>query len=366
MHGDHVEPQQILSGGGFLIRGQVDAADGRLPGGKTAQNAVPVAALRRVDVGDGAHQADLCRRACLPDSLSDACGKGRHGLAVHVQPDLPVGVHRARLQDAAHEFLARQLRLSGPAGVFAHMRRAEAAAPAQRIVVMQAEIVLHPQNVRRKRRVARVKPGKIGLPAFAHRADAQIGLPAVHVDHAAERLALRQRLAEVGVHQTVPVVDRQLHALRRKRGLHVAEQAQPDGFLLLLGHVAGIQLFYVTEHGHVIDLRLADEAPQRRDLAPVIEAGVAAEAEAVAIGLIHVTPQWADCRTKASAYAYSRMACTGRGWRARRRAARRNAPEAGQNKVSAYHCRFHSAHSAEVPAHPLPQRAEAPRPRQTD
>lgn len=134
------------------------------------------------------------------------------------------------------------------------------------------------------------------------------------------------------MHQTVPVVDRQLHALRRKRGLHVAEQAQPDGFLLLLGHVAGIQLFYVTEHGHVIDLRLADEAPQRRDLAPVIEAGVAAEAEAVAIGLIHVTPQWADCRTKASAYAYSRMACTGRGWRARRRAARRMLQRPGKIK----------------------------------
>ena len=148
VHGDHVEPQQILAGRGFLIRGKVNAADRRLSGGEAAQNAVPVAALCRVNVGDGAHQPDLCRRACLPDGLSDACGKSCHGFAVHVQPDLPVGVYLARLQEPAHEFLTRQSRLSGPAGIFQHMRPAETAAPVQRGVVMQAEIVLHPQNMR--------------------------------------------------------------------------------------------------------------------------------------------------------------------------------------------------------------------------
>jgi len=216
-----------------------------------------------------------------------ALRQARHRPARDVEPDLPVGVHAAGREHAAHEFLARE-RFSRAAGILRHVGRAEAAAPQKRVVVVQAEVVLHPENVRAEGGVARVELYKIVLPGLVHGAYAERGLAPGGVHHAAERLVRAERLAEIGVHEAVPRIDGHRDVLRRDGVAHVLQKAQID-LLLFRCRVAGVDLLHVAENRHVVDFGLAAEALQGFQLARLVKIRVAAEAKGIAKGILHKT-----------------------------------------------------------------------------
>ena len=215
-----------------------------------------------------------------------------HALAAHVQPDPAVRVRRAGAQHAGKERLARERLARGQAralGKTAHVPVAEAPAPRKRGMVVQAEIILHPDRVRVERRIAGVDAADVAPPCAALRAHAQRRGAALRVHHERKILPVAQRFAKVGVHERMPVVDRQRNAARGEQRPQPLEQAQVDGLLALV-QMAGVELLHVDEHHHVVHKRLAAKAQQALRLRLVVEARVAAEAEAIAERVLHGGP----------------------------------------------------------------------------
>ena len=238
-----------------------------------------------MNVRHGAHQPHLGRGRRLPHGLPDGAGGGEHGFAAHIQPDLAVGVGRSGPEHAPEKFLAGE-RLAGALTVEAHVLLTEAPAPDQRRVVVQAEVVLHPQDGGLQLRIARIKACDVPLPLLAQGADAQRRLVTLHIHHGAEVQRGVHALAKVRVHHAVPVVDRKGDAHARKQVAHALHQAQVD-ILLLPGHVPGVELLHVGKHGHIVDARLPNVALQRLQLGLVVEAGITAEAEDIAERVAH-------------------------------------------------------------------------------
>ncbi|MPM90022.1 hypothetical protein SDC9_137138 [bioreactor metagenome] len=87
--------------------------------------------------------------------------------------------------------------------------------------------------------------------------------------------------AEVGVHERVPVVDRERDAARIQKRLDARKQSEPD-ILLPFVHVTCVDLLHVDEHHHVVHARFLAKRKQLWQLDLVVKPRVATEAEAIA------------------------------------------------------------------------------------
>ena len=157
-------------------------------------------ALQYANSLDGGNQPHLGRGRRLPHGLPDGAGGGEHGFAAHIQPDLAVGVGRSGPEHAPEKFLAGE-RLAGALAVEAHVLLTEAPAPDQRRVVVQAEVVLHPQDGGLQLRIARIEACDVPLPLLAQGADAQRRLVTLHIHHGAEVQRGVHALAKVRVEE---------------------------------------------------------------------------------------------------------------------------------------------------------------------
>ena len=291
---------------------------------------MPVPALRRVDIGYGTHQAHLGTGGNRPDGGADGPGGREHGLPGHIQPDLPVGMGLAGLQNPCQEFFPGQL-LAGPLAVDPHVLLTEAAAPDQRVMVVEPEVILHPQNGGVQPGVAGIDIADVILPVFAQGADAQVGPVAPDVHHGTEMLVGSEVLAQIGMHHAVPVVDGDGDALAGHQLPDLLHHGKIN-ILLLKAHVSGVDLLHVGENGNVVDDGFVYIAVQCLDLLGIVEAGIAAEPESILKGILCHGPdllvrvfRWGCCRRTAW-----RCACSRRGRRCRGLSAmRRGAGDSG-------------------------------------
>ena len=220
-HRGHIEAEQILPGNRFRVGGQMDAVHrGLLLPGEGPQQAMPVPPLRRMDVGQGAHEAQPGLRADGVDRTLQLRGNLHQGPAAGVQPDPPVGMGLSRLEDAPNKVLPGH-GMPGHLGIEGHVGLAEASAPHQGRVVVETEVVLHPEDMGTQGGIAGVELRQVVLPALVQRADAQLRRIALHVHHGTEGQLRAHFLAHIRVHDAVPVVHRQRNAVGPEHPLHV-------------------------------------------------------------------------------------------------------------------------------------------------
>ena len=191
----------------------------------------------------------------------------------------------AGLQYPGHELLPGE-GFARPLAVQFHVLLAEAAAPVQRFMVVQPEIVLHPDDGGIQHGVPGVQPGNVALPFGAQRADTEACCPAVGVHHRAEGLFLAQPLAQVGVHDAVPLVHRKADPAPGQQIPHPGHQGQIQ-VLFLPAHVAGVQFLHIGEHRHIVHKGFVHKPVQRGQFRLVVEARVAAETENIGKGILH-------------------------------------------------------------------------------
>ena len=282
-HGNHVQIPQIMGRRAFLIAGQMDPVHRALTAGQCVENGMPVPAFRRVNKGNRAHQTHLGVGGNLPHCAGNRPRRAEHSLPCHIQPDLAVRMGLAGLQDTCQEFFPGQF-LTGQLAVTLHMFRAEAAAPNQRIVIVEAEIVLHPQNGGFQLRVPGIQFANVRLPVFAQRTYAQRSGIALDVHHRTEGLIRAEGLAQVSVHHAVPLIDGHGDALGPQQVPDFSHHGQIP-VLFFKTHMTGVDLLHIGEDRDIVHYGIIHIAHQRVDLLAIIKPGIAAEPENILKGI---------------------------------------------------------------------------------
>lgn len=149
------------------------------------------------------------------------------GVVQHVEPRTAPGVGFARCAAGSDEFGAggRSARTGGELG---QVQRAEAAAPVERGVVVEADVVLDPHGGDVLGRVPAQGLGEVRPPGRIEGADRHLGGRAVLVDHRLPRLAAHP--APVVVTQRVTGVERDGNPRGPERGAPAAGTFQPGAY----------------------------------------------------------------------------------------------------------------------------------------
>ena len=114
--------------------------------GEIAQHLFPVPSLQRMDVGTRSHQRHPGSRAGRMHIVADPLRELRHAVAQEIQPLLSQRRRRTRRQHPRQNFLPRVFP-ARPRREFLQVQRTVAEHPA-RAVIVQAEIIVNPENVR--------------------------------------------------------------------------------------------------------------------------------------------------------------------------------------------------------------------------